>query len=330
MRIKRKIIFKGELETIIGDEVEVAISDCRDLISWMVNCYPETKRILRADNTISIGLINSGKVTQWIDADNAKHGYIPECDSIVVIADIQGAGVAIAAWMLSVAATSTTAIIVGGIINIGISMAVNAVIASLAAKPDTNTAKEDQSYMLNGATNNNRAGCAVPLLFGRWRASTVVISQSVTSERMVITHPDEINVSTAVTNASGNLLTNDSWTVGAELDSITFNGVDYTCPCTIVLDPEHSIAFTRNGGWTTTLGANGGYGFWQMGYNVASASSAGFSVNGKDTVRVTWAEPYNGNSSGGYGSDGVSMGNEGDSGSSASGGDAAGVGSGSA
>lgn len=331
MRIKRNIKFIGELATIIGDEVSVAVSDCRDLISWMMNCYPETKRILRADNNISIGLVDDGKVYHWLTDDDAKRGYIPECDSLVIVADIQGSGVAIAAWMLSVAATSTAAIVVGGIINIGISMALNAVIASLAAKPDTNTAKEEQSYMLNGASNNIRAGCAVPLLFGRWRASTVVISQSVTSERMVITHPDEINVSTSVTTATGNILANDNYAVGAELDSIEGYGNTYTVPCTIQLDAEHSISFDRVGNWTTTLGVGGGNGFWEYGYSVASANSAGFSVNGKDKVRITFAEPYNGYSSGGYGSDGVSMGNEGDSGSSGSGGgDAAGVGSGSA
>lgn len=181
--------------------------------------------------------------------------------------------------------------------------------------------------MLNGASNNMRAGCAVPLLFGRWRASTVVISQAVTSERMVITHPDEINVSTSITNSTGNLLQNDNYPVGAELDSLEGYGNTYTVPCTIQLDAEHSITFARNGDWTTTIGVGGSYGVWDFGYSVASSNSAGFSVNGKDKVRITWNDPVSGYQ---YGGDGVSVGNDGDSGSSGSGGgDAAGVGSGS-
>ena len=336
MRIKRNIKFIGELATIIGDEVSVAVSDCRDLISWMMNCYPETKRILRADNNISIGLIDDGQVYHWVTESDAKHGYIPPCESIVVVADIQGSGAEMAvalfqAFGSTILATSATAIVVGGIINIGISMALNVVIASLAEKPDTNTDRQDQSYMLNGASNNIRAGCAVPLLFGRWRASTVVISQSVTSERMVITHPDEINVSTAVMYADGNILANDNYGVGSELDSIDGYGNTYTVPCTIQMDAAHSISFDRAGNWHTTLAVGGGNGFWEYGYSVASANSSGFSVNGTDRVRITFTEPYNGYSSGGYGGSGVSIGNEGDSGSSGSGGgDAAGVGSGSA
>lgn len=137
MRIKRNIKFIGELASIIGNEVNVAISDCRDLLSWMINCHPETKHILRADNNISIGLLEDGKVYHWLTEDDAKRGYIPPCDSLVVVADIQGSGVEIAvglwgAFGASLAATSATALIVGGLINIGISMAINMVIESLA------------------------------------------------------------------------------------------------------------------------------------------------------------------------------------------------------
>lgn len=340
MRKIRKIRFKGELESIIGSEVSVAIIDCRDLLSWMMNCYPETKRILRADNTISIGLIHDDKITQWIDEDYAKSGYIPECDSIVVIADVQGSGAEMAVALFSafgstILATSATAIIVGGIINIGISIALNMVIASLADKPDSNTSKEDQSYLLNGATNNNRAGCAVPLLFGRWRASTVVISQAVTAERMVITHPDEVNLTTITPTASGNLLANDIHTAGAEVDTVTWGGADVQVPCVITLDADHSISFARNGDWTATISGDQGVGTWTISYSVASDNSAGFSVQGVNTLRITWNTPASGyrSSGSGYSSNGVSHGNSSDSGSSGwggGGGDAAGVGSGAA
>ena len=305
-RIKRKIKFVGELRNIIGEEVEVAISDYRDLVSWMQNCYPDSRRILRADNTISIGVMSDGKVVQWIDEEYVKHGYIPECECLVVIADIQGAGVEIAAYLLSVAATSATAIIVGGIINIGISMAINAVIASLADKPDTNTAREEQSYLLNGATNNNRAGCAVPLLFGRWRASTVVISQAVTSERMVITHPDVIMSVNNVATTTGNLLANDIYIVGAVLDSIDYSGTNYVCPCTITLDADHSISFARDGSYTTHLNTIGltGYPSWLMTYNVASQTTAGYSAAIPGSLKVGWTEPTGQYA---YGSDGVSL-----------------------
>lgn len=290
-RIKRKIKFVGELREIIGDEAEVAISDYRDLVSWMQNCYPDSRRILRADNTISIGVMEAGKVVQWIDESYVQHGYIPECECLVVIADVQGAGLEIAAWMLSMsmsaAAASSTALLLAGVINIGISMAINAVIASLADKPDTNKQNEEQSYMLNGASNNNRAGCAVPLLFGRWRASTVVISQSVTSERVTITHPDEIYLPWGNT---GNLLANDNYTVGAELDSIDYNGTNYPVPCTInFATASTGISFARNGGWTSNV--VGTIGVWNMGYNVAAVTASGFTVYSTSALKITNPDP---------------------------------------
>lgn len=104
-------------------------------------------------------------------------------DIIHVIPDLEGGGFEIAAWILGVAVTSTSAIILGVIISIAISYALGAIAQSLASKPDTSkgASRPDgaPSFIFNGPINVTEQGYAIPLVYGKHLVGSIVISTDI-------------------------------------------------------------------------------------------------------------------------------------------------------
>ncbi|RKZ02641.1 hypothetical protein DRQ25_18440 [Candidatus Fermentibacteria bacterium] len=109
-------------------------------------------------------------------------------DTLYIIKETAGEGAIIVAAVLgtTVAALSTTALIVAAVINIVISIAVGFLVSLLSPTPefssDPSQAQLKQSSLFNGAPLIREQGGSVPLVFGNPFAGGVLISSGVSTE----------------------------------------------------------------------------------------------------------------------------------------------------
>lgn len=114
-------------------------------------------------------------------------------DTLVIVRDISGniPAVAIVAALgavgvTGVTATSLSVIALTALVNIGLSMALNAVMSLLSPTPefsgDPAQAQTKKSNLFNGAPIIREQGCVAPISIGRPFCGGVLISSSITSE----------------------------------------------------------------------------------------------------------------------------------------------------
>lgn len=240
MRQIRKVKFIGEMRNLSDEFVPINCSDLPDLISGIKVLFPASPKFFQPHRLMSIGCVRGDSV-KWLTRDEALL-QIPDCDFLIVGVDFDG----------SMGPEVVVAdLIVKTLTMIAIQWAIGRVITLyLTDKPDPKKEQKDKdSFLLNGPSNSTRAGEAVPLVFGRFRCGSVVISQSLSSERMGTSLRDEWSF-TGDGTFTGNFLSNDANNQALTLTSANIDGVDYNLPLT-----NQSIGFGR----TITIGTNGSW-----------------------------------------------------------------------
>lgn len=77
--------------------------------------------------------------------------------------------------------------VVSALVNMAVAYVLGSIAQALAPKPNTNgvtPADQKPSFLFTGAVNTNTPGAAVPLVYGRFRVGSVVISAGTISERI--------------------------------------------------------------------------------------------------------------------------------------------------
>jgi hypothetical protein len=252
MRKIIKVKFIGEMRELSDELVPINAGDLRDLISGVRVLFPASAKYFLPHRQMCIGVVN-GEDVKWLTRDEALL-QIPDCEYLIVGVDYDGsAGVDLMAIVIAYVIQWT----IGRIVTL-----------YFTDKPKTKEEQQDKdSYLLNGPNNSTRAGEAVPLVFGRFRCGSVVISQALTSERMGTSLRDEWSF-TGTGTFTGNFLTNDANNVSLTITSIDlqqqFNG-----PKTTHAVPFTNLALTSNR--TLSVAADGS---WSLTRTVAAADSA--------------------------------------------------------
>ena len=83
--------------------------------------------------------------------------------------------------------------------------AAQAISTMATSSADLTSVDSKAGYLFNGAFNSSQQGSAVPLVFGRIRAGTVVVSAGITAERTSESVADNYSISTSVGNMTFNL-----------------------------------------------------------------------------------------------------------------------------
>lgn len=226
MRKLCKVELIGPLADICGKVITIGATDIKELFNGIMTMYPDTRPLIDNATNFSLGVIN-GEHARWMSKDDLLFG-IPDHELLVFGLDIEGAGVEI-----------TTALIVKALVTAAISMAVSWAVSRIVTlyltdKPETADAKSDSdSYLLSGQKNSTTPGSAVPLVFGRFRAGSVIISQTVSSERMGITSRDNFGIGEVGTHTY-NILNNDTYGAQLAISSYSINGTTYSSlPATV-------------------------------------------------------------------------------------------------
>jgi hypothetical protein len=243
MRKIHNVKFIGEMRELSAELVPINAGNLRDLISGVRVLFPASDKYFSPSRQMCIGVV-IGEQVKWLTRDEALL-QIPECDYLIVGVDYDGsAGVDIAAIIIAYVIQWT----IGRIVTL-----------YFTDKPQTKDEQQDKdSYLLNGPNNSTRAGEAVPLVFGRFRCGSVVISQALSSERMGTSLRDEWSF-TGTGTFTGNFLTNDANNVSLTITSIDvqqyYNGpkTTHSVPFSnLALSSNRTLSVNADGSWSLT------------------------------------------------------------------------------
>lgn len=199
----RKIVLHGKLKTVYADEIKLCVNSVSEIVralSYQIEGFREA--ISQGHYRICFNKIHPANCVS-VDMINFNLGKTEEIHIIPVLEGAKGGGVGkivagIALVALSFALPGSgfwvgSIFFEGGIsaiaMNIGISMAFKGV-ASLFSPQVKNSGgqssyerpDERPSYLFNGPVNTNEQGGPVPLVFGKVRTGSQVISTGLTTE----------------------------------------------------------------------------------------------------------------------------------------------------
>lgn len=246
MRKIIKVKFIGEMREMSDELVPINAGDLRDLISGVKVLFPASAKYFLPHRQMCIGVVNGDDV-KWLTRDEALL-QIPDCEYLIVGVDYDGsAGVDLMAIVIAYVIQWT----IGRIVTL-----------FFTDKPGTKEEQQDKdSYLLNGPNNSTRAGEAVPLVFGRFRCGSVVISQALTSERMGTSLRDEWSF-TGTGTFTGNFLSNDANNASLTITSIDlqqhYKGpkTTHTVPFSnLALSSNRTLSVNADGSWSLTRSA---------------------------------------------------------------------------
>lgn len=255
----RKITLHGPLAATYGEQtIELDADDFPTLLRGLDCAYPNFLIELRKHPQMAVAL-KKGEDVSFITPENMGWSFGSK-DEILVTTSEQGSGAEIAAAVASwasgassfAAATGWSAFVYAAAYvatTIAIAYAVGRIAQSLADTPESDGASADErrSALFDQAVNLQGQGHPVPLLYGRFKCGSVVISAGVRTTKNAIAFGDAIVVE-YLSTVTGNLFSNDIDGSTLTLQSWTLNGVSRT--------PGQTYTTT---GLSFTLNSNGSF-----------------------------------------------------------------------
>ena len=247
----RTIHLHGQLAKKYSEEpIHLDVDDFIELMNGLECVLPGFRRELRKSSQMAVAL-KSNEGVRFIDENSlgSSFGFDTE---IHIATDESGSGAEIATAIVSYMGWTSTAAYIATYIAVTIAIAyvAGAVAQSLAEKPDTSKreGQERTSALFDQAVNLQGQGHPVPLLYGRFKCGSVVISSDVRTEKNAIATDDTIQVTSGET-ATGNIFSNDIDGGTLVLTNFVVAGV--------TRNPGET--YTASGQYTVTIGSNGAY-----------------------------------------------------------------------
>lgn len=257
----RQITLHGPLAAKLSSEtIEFDADDLPTLFSGLKSAYPDFLIELRKHNEFALALKNDDDL-KFIKQEDLGWSF-GEAKEIHLVTGEHGAGVEVAAmvtgyqtlaaaWAASAyAAAAYVAVTIA--VTVAMAYVIGRISMSLADKPaGTNgSAEERGSYLFDGAVNLQGQGHPIPVVYGRFRVGSVVVSAEVTSEKSAIGFNDTVQITYEET-ASGNIFSNDIDGNTLTLTSYVVNGTTKT-PGSTYTGTGYSITIASNGNYTIT------------------------------------------------------------------------------
>ena len=288
----RRIHLAGPLAKEFGKEpIELDADDLTMLVRGLDCARPGFFNAFRKQENFALAL-KSDEGVKFLKPEDLSWRFGSASD-LYLATEEHGSGAEIAAWAAFEFAAIvgieyyTLAYVVTYIaVNVAIAYVVGQIAMSLAPKPETSgsSAEERASYLFDGAVNLQGQGHPVPLVYGRFRTGSVVISAEVTSEKAAIAISDGIRL-TASSSATGNIFKNDIDGTTLTLDNFIVEGVTKT-PGTTHTSTNFTVTIAANGDYTFTSTTAVAFYDVKITYN-ATSSTTGAKVTADMNVTVT-------------------------------------------
>jgi len=265
----REIALHGPLAARYGHTPILLDADnVTSLMRGLACACPDFLIELRKHEKIAIALADD-KGIEFLDEEGMRWNFGNK-SKIHIAAEEHGSGAeaaaAVASWASGAssfaAASGSAAFVYAAVyvaVTVAIAYAMGSIAASLADKPSASggPADERKSYLFDQAVNLEGQGHPVPLLYGRFKVGSVVISSDVSTERNSIAFNDGIVVDVGAT-VTGNVFGND--VLGSSLTMAHFYvaGVQYAAGATYS-DANVSITIAANGDYSVSGYVEGQY-----------------------------------------------------------------------
>ncbi|MDR3446017.1 tail assembly protein [Dyella sp.] len=160
----------------------------REAVKWLTTIFPEAKKLLATAHLRGIEFAifrGRGKHRENISKDQLGE---PAGDRIQIMPVHAGAKGGLLQTIVGVILIAADVIFLhtGVLTNVGIAMVAGGVMQMLSPQPRTNknadSANNQASYVFNGPTNTTAQGNNVPVIYGRVRAGSAVVSAGMDAE----------------------------------------------------------------------------------------------------------------------------------------------------
>lgn len=240
--------------------------------------YPGAAKFIREHDEIGFFKEHQGEII-GIPVEELRMD-LGDCENIHVFLSSKGAGAEVIAYMVAAGMSeAVAAAVVTTVISTAVSLAIGAVVQSFAdtTPSKTETAVKAESTMFSGIKNIAQQGTRVPLVFGRFRGSTVTLNQIVKDTRVTTGKTDYISM-TNISTATLNIFDNDYSKAAPVLQTFTVNGTTYNAG-QIYSDSMFNLTCAANGLVTVTSKMNlyGSLSF--VAYAIDNSISYGQNVN---------------------------------------------------
>lgn len=252
--MKRKVYLHGALaEKVKLKEVTLVANDVRMLMRGLESASPGFTHHLGRFEQVAFVLKNGDKVKSITEDDLGwRLGDYPE---IHIAAAENGAGIeatiALISFTLEISTFAATLVYVAAVV--ATTYVAGMVMQSLTDAPIANNnepADQRKSYLYDRPENVTSVGGPIPLVYGRFRVGSTVISTQVDTDKLSVAFDDTITVPEGST-VTGNVLAND--VVGSSTTVVTSFKVGSTTRAA-------GATYTAPGSlWTFTIAANGNY-----------------------------------------------------------------------
>jgi predicted phage tail protein len=297
----RTIHLHGPLSKLLPEKFELDVNNLTELLRGLNSASSEVMPALRKLGEFAIAL-KSDKGVRFISQDDLGWHFNDAKEVHLATAESGSGAEAAAAVVAFFEVTGTAAKILYAATYVAATIAISYVVGqiamSLAEKPTTSGSASDErrSFLFDQAVNLQGQGHPVPLLYGRFRAGSVVISSDVVSEKNAIAINDGVSVDKNGT-ITGNVFENDIDGSTLSLNEFIVNGTSQI-PGTTYASANYDVTLLSNGSFTV-VAKNDFTGTISIIYKASSPSTAQATA----TLTVQVNEPYS-NYSPGYDSTG--------------------------
>lgn len=199
----RTIQLHGHLAEMCGtDSVELVGNDIRVLVNGLCSRFGHAVKQYIKENNFTVLLKQRDGGFRDISTDEVSL-TLGSTEVVQIAPVVEGGGrvgqiiagivlIAIGAF-IGVGTASTAGVVASGLIFSGIGLIVGAIMAPSAPK-QREAPDERASFLFNGAVNTLEQGSPVPIVYGRFRTGSVVVSAGIDAETiMSYTSPIEGN-----------------------------------------------------------------------------------------------------------------------------------------
>lgn len=183
----RKIHLYGSLQKYSKEPLELSVNGLPQLIGLLEVQYPGIRQDIQDHKDWYVIKRKSNGEAVSIDESTALMPF-GDADEIHIAPHVEGSGVELVVAAGWAAAGTFKAFVLGTLVNIGLSLALSAIMGSFISSPKPGKAlsgRTDPSFIFDRAVNVEEEGWPVPLVYGQFKTGSVVISAGVATEDLL-------------------------------------------------------------------------------------------------------------------------------------------------
>lgn len=255
--MKRTVYLHGPLAKEFGSNPVTFEADTFPMLMRGLNsAYPGFLNKLRQGDRMALASVDAGKNVEYFTEDSLRWSLGNKQNFHLATEEHGSAETAIGSFITKYVAAYGTAAYYAAYavtyvaISLAVSYAMGAIAQSLAKQPGSNKREgsENASQLFDQAVNLEGQGHPIPIVYGRFKVGSVVVSSDISTTKSSISMDDAVQMFSGETK-TGNIFNNDVDGSNLILVSFTIDGTEY----------GPADTYDSGTGLTITIQSNGDY-----------------------------------------------------------------------